>query len=192
MSESKSFKDLSQKQLEIDKYYLKEDYKYARDNSDDPIAQTGAILVTNNSIINPNNIVASGANKLPRGVRKTPERLEHPNKYLFIGHAERAAIYDAAKRGIKTHGLIMYCPWFTCSNCTIEIIESGISEIIGHTGPEKHYQKLNANKPKKQESKWTRSIKAGLEMLDETGVKYRWIDGKIEGIKIIFCGEFEP
>jgi dCMP deaminase len=180
------------RQLQIDKYYLREAYKYARDNSDDLIAQTGAILVTNNSIMNPNNIVAKGANKLPKGVKKIPERLEKPDKYLFIGHAERAAIYDAAKRGIKTNGLIMYCPWFTCSDCAIGTIKSGISEIIGHTGPEKHYQKLNANKPKKQESKWTRSIKAGLEMINESEIKIRWVDGKIGGIKLIFCGDFEP
>ncbi|WP_395632090.1 anti-phage dCTP deaminase [Aquidulcibacter sp.] len=45
-------------------------------------------------------------------------------------HAEMAALMDAARRGISTKGLTLYCTTFPCHNCAKHIIASGIKKVI--------------------------------------------------------------
>jgi len=47
------------------------------------------------------------------------------------GHAERNSLINAARHGIAVKGAIMYmnCP-IPCSQCLVEIINAGISEIV--------------------------------------------------------------
>lgn len=49
----------------------------------------------------------------------------------IAGHAERNALINAARQGIRTKGVKMYmnCP-VPCKDCLIEIINAGIEEII--------------------------------------------------------------
>jgi dCMP deaminase len=186
----------TEEQHEIDLFYLREAYRVARDFSDDPVAQNGAILVTDNTKASLDNIVAYSANRFPRGVRITEERRNNKSeKLLYINHAERLCIYDALKKHLNTKELIMYCPWITCNECAKTINEFGLKELIGHTGPEKFYQEINKDKIKSGEKKseWEKSIEAGFNMLDDIDIPYRLVDGKIGDIKITFAGrDFEP
>lgn len=161
----------------LDLTLLTRAYQVAIKDSTDPSTQNGAIIVrfnNNNEYL----IVAEGANNFPRGVVDVPERWERPGKYQYVEHAERNAIFDAARNGISTDRLVMYCPWFACTDCARAIIQSGISEVIGHDF-ELH---------KAASESWKQSIAVAYKMLDEAGVKYRFVNGKI-GLKIRFNGQ---
>lgn len=132
--------------------------------SKDPSTQNGAVLVDPET----DKVVAWEYNRFPFLVNETAERWERPEKYKFVEHAERGAIYRAAMTGVKTFGLHMYCPWFACTDCARAIIQSGISKVIGHALPE------HADNPR-----WKDSIKDAMTMLDEAGIKYYNVSGKI-------------
>ena len=54
------------------------------------------------------------------------------------GHSERNAIIQAARNGISTKDTTLYCfCGQVCKDCAIEIINSGIKELIYLSGPEK-------------------------------------------------------
>lgn len=145
---------------EKDRKFLKQAYAYAAERSPDPSTQNGAILVLGF------NVVARGANRFPRGIEVTAERLERPLKYSFICHAERDAIYDAARRGVSTEGLTMYCPWYACADCARAIIQAGIAEVIGH--------KTILDKTP---DRWKGTIEIALGMLDDANVKHCFVGG---------------
>ena len=77
-----------------DQYYL-DICKVVATRSKDPNTQIGCV------IIGPNHEIRStGYNSFPRGIRDdVPERLVRPMKYLWIEHAERNAICNAARAG---------------------------------------------------------------------------------------------
>jgi deoxycytidylate deaminase len=181
---------------EIDRFYLREAYRYARDYSEDPNTQNGAVLVSDNATANLDNIVVWGVNRLPEGFNREIEILnDKAKKLLYIRHAERDALYSALKLGHNTKKLIMYCPWSICDNCADPVTAFGLKELIGHTGPDKFYEEINKVAIEKGEKKsgWTDSIKAGFARLEKAGIPYRFVDGKIGDVKIRFAGrEFEP
>lgn len=152
-------------------YFLKTAYEYAAEFSTDPSTQNGAVLVKDG------NMVVAAANHFPRNIKESPERWERPLKYSYVEHAERNAIYLAAKKGIGTEGVTMYCPWFACDNCARAIIQSGISEVVG-------LQRPNDLTP----DHWKDSIKVAIDMLTESGIKMRWIPGRV-GVKLRFNSE---
>lgn len=154
----------------MNKKYLKIAYEYAEKHSTDPSTQNGAILVNNKG-----KIVAKGANHFPEKVKETKKRWQRPQKYFYVTHAERTVIHNAAKKGIKTKGLTLYCPWAACSDCARAIIESGIKKVVVH-------KKIMDKTPKR----WEASTKASIEMFKETGVIYEVWDGEIGNIKIKF------
>lgn len=76
-------------------------------------------------------IRAVGYNGFPRGVDDNIDhRHERPAKYKWTEHAERNAIYNAARIGVSVSGCTMYLPWYPCMDCARAIIQSGISELI--------------------------------------------------------------
>ena len=80
-----------------DEYYLSI-CKIVATRSKDPNTQLGCIVVGPN-----HEIRSTGYNSFPRGIRDdVPERLERPTKYLWIEHAERNAICNAARAGTAT------------------------------------------------------------------------------------------
>ena len=175
------------KQKEIDIEYLREAWKFAEGNSTDMSTQNGAIIVRNNTGFNlGKNIISYGANCFSDGVLVVNERLQRPLKYDFTGHAEENSIINAARNGQSTDEGIMYCPWFACAPCGRMIVRAGIKEVIGSTWPEKWWKE---RKNPEDGKNWYASIKYALEMFDEAGVKYRWVDGNIGGIEILFDGE---
>ena len=141
-------------------------------SSHDRQTQNGAVLVPNAAAY-----VAVGVNRFPKGIGVTPDRLERPAKYEYIEHAERAAIYAAARVGTPTAGAKLYCPWFACADCARAIIMAGITEVVGHVRP-------RAATPER----WTATVVQAEAMLREAGVGMRWIAEDI-GVTIRFNGE---
>src|SRR5689334_8457570 len=78
--------------------------------SKDRSRQVGCVIVGPS-----NEIRAAGFNGFPRGVDDLNERRHtRPAKYKWTEHAERNAIYNAARVGIPLQGSRMYLPWFPC------------------------------------------------------------------------------
>ncbi len=144
---------------------LKIAYEEAR-KSLDPSTQNGALLINDSG-----EILAAGHNRFPRGVEGTPKRWEKPLKYELIQHAERAAIFEASRKGISTNGLIMVCCWATCGQCAGAIIDAGIKLLVTHKQAYDRSPEF-----------WKKSIDPALEELKEAGVQVIWYDGEV-GLK---------
>jgi len=130
--------------------------------SKDERTQIGAVIVGTD-----NEIVSTGYNSFPRGLDDTIiERQEKPEKYFWFEHAERNAIYNAARIGVSTKGTTMYLShWFPCADCARGIINAGII-------------KLYCDKPDdtKKSSSYIESFKRSKEMLLEAGVEIQYYE----------------
>ncbi|MEO8052654.1 MAG: deaminase, partial [Acidobacteriota bacterium] len=94
-------------------------------SSDDSETSIGCVIVAAEG-----NLVAEGYNSLPQGVDIRPDRLMRPTKYLWIEHAERNAIFSAARAGNALHGCTIYVELLPCADCARAIIQSGIVAIV--------------------------------------------------------------
>lgn len=83
-------------------------------------------------IVGPNNEIRStGFNGMPRKFNDFDESLwEKPEKYFWIEHAERNAIYNAARCGVQLDSCIMYASHVPCVDCGRAIVQSGIIRVI--------------------------------------------------------------
>lgn len=124
--------------------------------SKDEKTKIGAIIIGQD-----NEIVSTGYNSFPRGIRDDVEsRQERPEKYYWFEHAERNAIYNAARIGVSTKDttMILTCG-VPCSDCTRGIINAGIKTIY-----------VNSEEPMLKREKWKESVKRSLDMFEEAGV----------------------
>ena len=94
--------------------------------SKDISTQIGAVIVGPD-----NEIRSTGYNSFPAGLDDdVDERQERPEKYYWIEHAERNALYNAAKIGVSTKDCTMYLNCgIPCCDCARGIINSGIKKI---------------------------------------------------------------
>ena len=123
--------------------------------SKDQSTQLGCVIVGPDREIR-----STGFNSFPIGIKDNePERQMRPGKYLWFEHAERNAIYLAARVGTPLKGCTLYCAWPPCADCARAIIQAGIVEVVvaEETPP----------------SRWSESMTAALIMLREAGVKLR-------------------
>lgn len=139
--------------------------------------QNAAILVDDND-----NIILSATNSFPKGVAENNKRQQDKSiRQKYSIHAERNVIYNAAKLGIKTDGLIMVCPWATCTECAWAIIQSGIKKLVTHK------QALDRS------NEWKEDIEFAFKMLREAKIEIIIFDGKIKADKILRSGKYwEP
>jgi dCMP deaminase len=109
-------------------------------------------------------IKALGYNGFPRGIEDTFEaRHSRPAKYLWTEHAERNAIYHAARMGIRLEGCTMYLPWFPCMDCARAIVQAGIKRLV-------------AFRPDTSDPQWGEQFVAALELIREVGVTLELIE----------------
>jgi len=108
-----------------DEYYL-DICKVVAARSKDPHTQIGCVIAGP-----AHEIRSTGYNSLPRGIRDdVPERLERPTKYLWMEHAERNAIYNAARCGTPLEGCTLYVEIMPCMDCARALVQAGIREVI--------------------------------------------------------------
>lgn len=125
--------------------------------SEDDSTKVGAVTVLGKDF------KTLGFNGLPRDVdMEVPER---PEKYLYMEHAERNAIYNATRNGISLYGATMYVTHFPCSDCARAIIQAGIKEVA-------YLKKIETDQ-------WTASNNASEDMFRRAGVNvYRVLSGQ--------------
>lgn len=141
--------------------------------STDTSTKNGALLITREGVV-----VVDGVNAFTDGEQiLDPRNYERPRKYKVTEHAERAAIYKAARLGIPTKGLLMVCPWASCPDCARAIVLAGIIRVIGHR---QAYDKTPL--------RWQEEVAFGLEILRGGGVAYQMFDGQIGGVENLFDG----
>jgi dCMP deaminase len=92
--------------------------------SNDPNTKVGAIITTKN-----NEIISTGYNGFPRGFNNTDDRWLRENKYNYVEHAEKNAIYNAARIGVSTKDCTIYVNMKPCHECIKGIIQAGINLI---------------------------------------------------------------
>ena len=108
-----------------DAYYLKLCREVAA-RSKDPNTQIGCVVVGP-----AHEIRSTGYNSFPRGIRDdVPERRTRPTKYLWMEHAERNAIYNAARAGMAMEGCSIYVDIMPCMDCARAIVQAGIREVV--------------------------------------------------------------
>ena len=134
--------------------------------SKDKNTQIGAIIVGKGK-----EIVSTGYNSFPRGLKDDRrERQERPEKYFWFEHAERNAIYNAARIGVSTKGCTMYLSCgVPCTDCARGIINAGITRIFcerGETTKGAH---------------WAENYERSWEMLEEAGVSVQFYDDEFYG-----------
>lgn len=94
--------------------------------SKDPSTQVGAL------IIGPaGEIRSTGYNGAPRGccADEDDRVYQRPEKYFWMEHAERNAIYNAARCGTPTGGCSMTITHAPCMDCARAITQAGIVAV---------------------------------------------------------------
>jgi dCMP deaminase len=148
--------------------YFRELAHTVKRKSKDNNTQIGAVIVGKDK-----EIVSTGYNSFPRGIDDTKkQRQEKPEKYFFFEHAERNAIYNAARIGVSTKGTTMYLSCgVPCADCARGIINAGIVRIFCEKGG-------SASRG----PKWEESAERSWEMFDEASVKVCFYDDEFAGL----------
>jgi dCMP deaminase len=108
-----------------DTYYMDIAEAVSR-RSKDPNTKVGCVIVSQS-----NRQISQGYNSFPSGANdQVEERFVRPEKYLYIEHGERNAIYSAARHGIALVGSRIYTMNLPCMDCARAIIQAGIVEVI--------------------------------------------------------------
>lgn len=128
----------------------------------DSAMRVGAVVVGDANVI-----LATGFNGLPRGIDDYVDSRRQrgsAEKDLWNEHAERNAVYNAARVGISLNGTRMYTTHFPCAHCSRALIQSGVTVVVSAKGPEARIEKYFES--------WQRSI----VMLAEAGVHVVCVD----------------
>ena len=114
--------------------------------------------------------VAGGAhimrcNDFPDGVRDLEERHEGDGRFVWMEHAERNAIYDAAKLGAATKSATLATTFFPCIDCARAIVQAGISHLCTPA-------------PDYADPVWGSSFLRSRVILEEGGVAMHFVDAE--------------
>jgi len=140
--------------------------------SDDPRTQNAAVVVDTETHFR----YGIALNSVTYHTEDEDERVKTGLKATYVEHAERAAIYRAAKEGWSCDGCEMHALWAACPDCARAIISSGITAV--HT-----CEATYAATPER----WRLTVRRGLAMLEEAGVEV--VFHRNIGISILFNGE---
>lgn len=143
---------------EWDSYFMaiaKEVAKKSKDRS----TKVGCVVVGPD-----NEILTTGYNGFPRGIDdNVEERHQRPLKYAWTEHAERNAIYNAARTGTRLKGSRIYLPWFPCMDCARAIVQSGIVEVVCY------------EPDPQQDERWQESFDNSKRLFDEAEIQVRFL-----------------
>ena len=151
--------------MEWDDYFFSIADK-VKEKSKDRSTKVGCVIVGPQ-----HEIRTTGFNGFCRGVDDDIDsRHERPEKYLWTEHAERNAIYNAARNGIVTESCSIYIvaskPVGVCSDCARAIIQSGIKSV--HL----RFYSFNTKAEEKFDYLTSDDVIKGRTMFEETNTKY--------------------
>jgi dCMP deaminase len=131
--------------------------------SKDRSTQVGCVIVGPDREVR-----AIGYNGFPRNIVDDDEsRHQRPEKYLWTEHAERNAIYSAARTGVSLDRCTMYLPWFPCMDCARAIVQVGLAELVAY-------------EPDLDNPRWGSDFVAARALFSEASVRVR-VYGRVAG-----------
>lgn len=131
--------------------------KDAAKKSPNRIRQVGSVLAADGGA------PISACNSFPAGVRDIDERHEGDGRFIWMEHAERNALFEAARRGVATAGATLVTTLFPCIDCARAIVQSGVARLC-------------APEPDFAEPTWGESFKISRIILEEGGVRFTpWV-----------------
>lgn len=120
--------------------------------SKDPSTKCGCVIVRDRRIL------STGYNGLPANLSDSlPRYQDREYKLATIIHAEKNAIFNAAKNGSTTEGSTAYVTWPPCSQCASALIQAGIVKVV-------------CPDPATSPDRWRANFKIANELLFEAGV----------------------
>lgn len=136
--------------------------------SKDESTKVGCVLVQPETRI----VIGLGFNGFARRVEEhSPARWTRPTKYLYSEHAERNAIFNAARLGHPTEGCWAYLNWNPqtgiCSDCARALIQAGVACVVGPSTSPQERPDI------RDDGGWRISCETGLDMLKEAGVEVK-------------------
>ena len=154
---------------------MREAYQEAHWKSTDTSTKVGAVLA---GLFGPTVFIKEVNSFTVAEMAGDPRNHKRPRKYQVTEHAERAAIYKAARMGLCTKGLTMICPWACCTDCARAIVLAGIIKVVAH-------RQAHDKTPER----WRAEIAVGIDILERGGVEYQLLDAKIGGVENLFDGK---
>jgi dCMP deaminase len=100
----------------------------------------------------------AACNTFPKGVADLDWRHEGDGRLVWMEHAERNAIFAAAKQGRALAGATLATTFFPCIDCARAIVQSGIARLLS---PE----------PALDDPVWGASFPRSRAILEEGGVE---------------------
>ncbi len=129
----------------------------AASRSPNRVRQVGALLAARDGT------EIAACNAFPAGVRDLDERHAGDGRFVWMEHAERRAIFEAARRGVATAGAHITTTFFPCIDCARAIVEAGIAC-------------LDTPAPAFDDPVWGASFHRSQVILREGGVDIRIVD----------------
>jgi len=105
----------------------------------------------------------AACNDFPAGVRDLEERHAHPERLLWIEHAERNAIFAAARAGLATAGATLIATFHPCADCARAIVQAGIAN-------------LHTLAPDFADPLWGPAFRCSRAILEEGGVRVIYLE----------------
>lgn len=116
--------------------------------SKDPSTKVGAVIANAE-----NQIISTGYNGFPRGIKDDERLNDREVKYQMVIHAEMNAILFA-QRSLVGCKLFTY-PFLPCSVCASKVVQTGISKVVSF---------------KTTCDRWVESVDLGKKIMTEAGI----------------------
>lgn len=94
-------------------------------NSPNQVRRVGAVLLPADG-----GAAIATCNTFPAGVADTAQRHLGDGRLIWMEHAERNAIYAAARSGRSTEGATLASTYFPCTDCARAIVQAGIRRLV--------------------------------------------------------------
>lgn len=121
--------------------------------SKDPGTTVGCVLVKDRRIL------ATGYNGFPASLSdQLPLYEDRDYKLAVVVHAEKNALFNAAKNGANTESCTAYVTFPPCSQCAAALIQAGVSLVV-------------CPNPATSPDRWRANFKIASDILSEAGVK---------------------
>lgn len=127
--------------------------------SKDISTKVGALVIAPDGSVR-----AMGYNGAPRGcVADEDARIQRPEKYFWMEHAERNAIYNAARCGTPLEGCAMIVTHPPCMDCARAIVQAGIVSVVWNV-PNIEFAR-----------RWEEHADRVTRLFEECGVQWRMV-----------------
>lgn len=128
--------------------------------SKDQSTKVGCVFLNKDTL----HILSTGYNGMPRGIDETIlDRWDRPDKYLWVEHAERNAIYNASLNGVNLSNSIVIVTMFPCADCMRGIIQVGAKYLC-------------TRKPSCDQERWTKHFDISYQMIKEANIQLFFIE----------------